>query len=82
MGFYSETFAGVDEVENRDILTNDQLNEQANETPNLLIFVKCFGGTFVGPFSDLVRLFLDLVALDLVGPLQVAALNSIQQDCL
>ena len=40
------------------------------------------GGTFVGPLLDLVTLFLDLVALDLVGPLQVAALNSIQQDCL
>ena len=38
--------------------------------------------TFVGPLLDLVTLFLDLVALDLVGPLQVAALNSIQQDCL
>ena len=25
--FYSETFAGVDEVKNRDTLTNDQLNE-------------------------------------------------------
>ena len=43
------TFAGVDEVENRDTLTNDQLNEEANETPNLFIFVKCFGGTFVRP---------------------------------
>ena len=35
--FYTETFADVGEVENRDILTNDQLNEQANELPWLQI---------------------------------------------
>ena len=27
------TFAGVNELENRDTLTNDQLSDQANETP-------------------------------------------------
>ena len=43
--FYSETFAGVDEVENRDTLTNDQLNE----TP--LFLWNCFS-TFLGPRSS------------------------------
>ena len=56
--FYSDTFAGVDEVENRDTLTNDQPNEQANETPCLQISL--FLWNSFGTFSDLVGLLLDL----------------------